>query len=346
MKWAGRILVGMVGLLGAARLLGASPADPALDRQSGSNLVGSAAARLRSQFPPEPIDTPPVPVAQSPVMFFRDLLAMSATQQQRALTNRSPENQKIILAKLREYAAMDPDLRAQRLQATELRWYLQPLLVSPATNRDEQLATVPVSIRKSVGDRLREWDKLPPEVQKDLLANKEFLIYLTETAGLTKAQRHKVLEGVTPKRREILQAGIEQWSRMRTLQRQKLLGRFEQFFNLTVEEKQRALQVLSGPERRQIEKTLENYSNLPPEQRAECTRAIEKYTSLSLEERQQFLKNAERWKELSPAQRETWREIVNRMPLNSPPPLPPDLPPLPPPPTASPRTEPMVTNGN
>jgi Protein of unknown function (DUF3106) len=346
MNWAGRIGFSIAVLAGAGRLLCAAPADQARSAHETATSWTLASDRTRVPLPPEPFEVPPVPVAQSPVMFFRELLAMSAAERRQALTNRAPENQKVIMAKVREYAAMDPDRREERLQATEMRWYLQPLLTGPATNRAEQLASIPVRSRQFVADRLREWDKLPPDVQKDLLANKDFLIYLTETVGLTSEQRRKVLDGMTPVRRQKLQAGIEQWSRMPEYERRKIVSRFNQFFDLTPEEKQRALQTLSGPERRQIEKTLKTFENLPPDQRARCARAIEKYTSLSLAERQQFLKNADRWKTLTPNQRQAWRDLVNVMPPVTPPPLPPDFPPLPPSHAPSRRVPGLVTNGN
>jgi hypothetical protein len=292
------------------------------------------------------VETPPLPVAQSPVMFFRELLAMNAVERKQALTNRPPENQKVILAKLREYAAMDPDRREERLQATEMRWYLEPLLTSPATNRAEELASIPVRNRKFVEDRLQEWDKLAPGLQKGLLANKDTLIYLTETAGLTGEQRRKILDGMSPARRQKLQAGMTQWSRLHTYERRKLVSRFNQFFDLTKEEKEKALRTLSGPERQQIEKTLQTFGNLPPDQRSRCVHAIEQYTSLSLEERQQFLKNAERWKLLTPRERQQWRDLVNVLPPVTLPPLPPDFPPLPPDHTPPRRAVPLVTNGN
>jgi len=346
MKWVGRIGFGVAALLVAGQMLCASAADPAPANQSGSNSVGSVSARLRVQLPPDPSDTPPVPVAQSPVVFFRDLLAMNAVERKQALTNRPPESQKLILAKVREYAAMDPDRCEERLQATEMRWYLQPLLTSPATNRAEQLASIPVRNRKFVEDHLREWDKLPSGAQKSLLANKDTLIYLTETAGLNSEQRRKILDGMTPARRQKLQAGMEQWSRIPTYERRKLMSRFNHFFDLTKEEKEKALRTLSGPERQQIEKTLQTFGNLPPDQRARCVRAIEKYTSLSLEERQQFLKNAERWKLLTPRERQQWRDLVNAMPPVSLPPLPPDFPPMPPSGVSPRRPAALVTNGN
>lgn len=288
-----------------------------------------------------PAVLPPIPPTKSPVAFFRELMAMNLAERKQALTNRSPENQKLILAKVREYLAMDPDRREERLQVTELRWYLLPLMIAPATNRPAQLASVPPRIRQFVEDRLREWDKLTPDVQKDLLGNEATLRYFTEIEGLTDEQRRKILEGMSPARRQKLQEGIEQWSRMPEDQRRKMISRFNQFFDLTTQDKDKALRTLSGPERRQIEKTLKTFGSLPPDQRVKCVRAIEKYTSLSLEERQQFLKNAEHWKLLTPSQRQAWRDLVNKLP----PPMPPDFPPMPTSPRPPRPTPTVATNG-
>ena len=56
-------------------------------------------------------------------------------------------------------------------------------------------------------DRLREWDKLPPDVQKDLLANEDTIRYLTEIEGRTDKQRRQTLEAISPARRAILETG-------------------------------------------------------------------------------------------------------------------------------------------
>ena len=68
---------------------------------------------------------------------------MNAAERKQALTNRSPEGQKLILAKVREYESLPPDERELRLRVTELRWYLLPLMTAPATNRPAQLAMIP-----------------------------------------------------------------------------------------------------------------------------------------------------------------------------------------------------------
>jgi hypothetical protein len=341
MSWAGRTGYRVAASLGAGLLLCAS-VDAVAAAAPASNAVapGSPTPRIPVSIQP-PTPLPPVPAARSPVAFFRELLAMNPAERKQALTNRPPENQKVILAKVREYAAMDPDRRAERLQVTELRWYLLPLLTSPATNRAAQVAAIPARSRKFVEDRLQEWDNLPPDAQRELLANEATIHYFTEIEGLTAEQRRKILDAMSPARRQKLQAGIEQWNRMPDERRQTMIKRFNQFFDLTAADKEKVLRTVSGPERRQIDKTLKTFENLPPEQRAKCVRAIEKYVQLSLEDRQQFWKNAERWQLLTPSQRQAWREVVDKLP----PPMPLEIPPVPSS-RPTPRPKPaLATNG-
>ncbi|HTV76036.1 MAG TPA: hypothetical protein VMD57_03480, partial [Candidatus Baltobacteraceae bacterium] len=66
--------------------------------------------------------------ARSPVEFFRQLLAMTPDERDNCLKIHPPEIRERILAKVAEYEALDPDERELRLRATELRWYLMPLL--------------------------------------------------------------------------------------------------------------------------------------------------------------------------------------------------------------------------
>ena len=79
---------------------------------------------------------------------------MTPEQRKQAVANRPPETQKQILAKVREYLSLKPEDREARLQATELRWYLFPILHTPATNRPAQLAFIPADLRKLAEDRL------------------------------------------------------------------------------------------------------------------------------------------------------------------------------------------------
>ena len=343
MSLPGRNMFRAVVLLCASHLLTVSLLAQAATNQPGSVPADPTSAHPLVSGPPAPPNPmPPLPFARSPIGFFRELLAMNAAERKQALTNRSPETQRQILAKVHEYESLPPDERELRLEVTELRWYLRPLMTAPATNRPAQLDLIPETYRKLVEDRLREWDKLPPEVQKELLANAETILYITEIEGRTPEQRRQALEAIPPPSRKTLEQGLGKWESMSEDQRRRMLSRFKGFFELTAQEKQRAFNTLSEPERRQIEKTLQTFGSLPPKQRDQCIRSFEKFAGLSLAERQQFLKSAERWEAMSPAERQTWRNLVQRMP----PPLPSRFPPLPPsvrpPVPGSPRPPPPV----
>jgi hypothetical protein len=334
------------GFFLAALLCGGQLWPSALPAQAASNDLALTLSNLPIAHQPatEPLPPgliPPLPPTKPPITFFRELLAMSAAERKQALTNRSPESQERILAKVREYRLLKPDERELRLQVTELQYYLLPLMTAPVTNRASRLADIPFSQRNLVEDRLREWDKLAPAEQKRLSENQATVRYLTEIESLTPEQRRKMLNDIPPARRAILEKGIARWDAMSAEQRQLMLERFNQFFELTPAEKEKALKTLSAPERNQIEKTLKAFESLQPAQRAAAIRALGKFTSLSLTERHQFLKNVELWQAMTPTERLAWRDLVRTIP----PPLPTLLPPLPP---AMPRPRPapaIVTNG-
>jgi hypothetical protein len=343
MNLPGREILRLAVVLGASQLMSVSLLAQMASNLSVVTASNSTGPRVLLAKPPtarEP--APPLPLARSPISFFRELLAKNPAERVQALTNRTPELQAQILAKVREYESLKPEDRELRLRVTELRWFLWPLMTAPVTNRAAMLAIIPEHDRELVEDRLREWDKVPADVQKELLGIEPTLRYFAEVEGRSDAQRQQILRSISPERRKMLEKGIQQWDAMSEDQRDNTLHRFNQFFELTAVEKEKTLKTLSEPERRQIEKTLQTFGNLRPEQRARCIISFAKFTSLSLEERQQFLKNAERWKLMSPSERQAWRQLVSRLP----PPLPPTrLPPLPPEPRSRPART-VVTNGN
>ena len=275
---------------------------------------------------------PSMPAVKSPVDFFRELLAMPLDERKKSLADRPPEIQKRILAKVREYESLKPDDRELRLRATELRWYLFPLMNMPETNRAVQLAFIPADMRPLVEDRLEQWNKLSPDAQREFLENDQAMQYFTQLESSTGEQRQKILADISPVRRERLEAGIARLRAMPEDQRNKISGRFSQFFDLTPKEKEETLGMLPEAERQQMEKTMRAFEKLTPEKRARCVRAFQKFTGMSLAERQQFLVNAERWRLMSPAERQAWRDLVSKMPIwpPMPPGFPSTLPPLPP----------------
>ena len=274
---------------------------------AAATVVFTATAQLPEPVPVKRISIatnllPPMPTLQSPVNFFRQLLAMSPAERNNSLTNRSPETRARILAKVHEYQSLGPDERELRLRATELRWCLTPLLRAPPADREARLAQVPPDLRELAKTRLAQWNLLPPPVQQEFLENDKVL--------------HSFVHGETTNRPV---ANPEQ---------QKIADQFNQFFELTPAEKQTTLATLSEAERAQMEKTLQSFGKLPLQQRAVCVRNYAKFAGMSGTERTEFLKNAESWSKMSPKERQTWRDLVAHVPMWPPTPAP-AMPPMP-----------------
>lgn len=303
-----------------------------------SPAVPSAVVASNSSRALQPPPTPPL--GKCPVELFRQLLAMAPEQRLQAVAARPEPSQKLLLAKIQEYESLSPQARELRLKATELRWYLLPLLSASATNRASQLAVIPPETRKLVADRLKAWDRLSPAERQRLL--NPAADYLAKEAVRTLMP--PPLPPLPPDRKLLLEAGVQQWRELSERQRDALTNRFVTFFEFTPQEKAKILSVLPETERQQIQATLDKFQNLGPMERAVCIRNFQRFAGLSVVERDQFLKNAEHWKLMSPAERATWTDLVNK--FETVPPLPPGFnsPHLPPMPGGT-ATEPSNTEG-
>src|SRR5580658_9062947 len=148
-------------------------------------FIGSAVAWgatnliLHAKSLPIPVAIMPTLSSPSPMLYFRNLLAMTPQQRENFLATKSPEVRARILAKVNEYAALNPNERELRLRATELRWYLMPLLRATPDDRDAMLAHVPDNIRDLVKSRLMQWEILPPSLQQEFLDNEHILGYFS-----------------------------------------------------------------------------------------------------------------------------------------------------------------------
>ena len=246
---------------------------------------------------------------------FRELLAMTPDQRREAISIRPPDVQKRILEKLDEYQILPIELRELRLRETELRWYLRPLMDEPPTNRAEALARIPAELRAQVEDRLQMWDLLPPDLQQQFKDNDLIADYFAQAPFATPQQLEDLKLTIPPERRAALEKGLEKWKGMSEQQRQAALAGFNRFFELTPEQKDQALGLVSDEERSQMEQTLASYAHLTPEQRKQCIDSFEKFARMGVAERDQFLKNAARWREMTPEERQKWRQLVDVAPI-------------------------------
>jgi hypothetical protein len=281
--------------------------------------TGPAVAEKENR-PPLP---PPVP---SPVAIFRELLAQTPAQRISSLGSRPPEARQRLLAKVLEYQRMTPEEREFRLRATELRWYLTPLLSLPATNRAARLAQVPADLRPLVEQRLLQWSVLPPPLRDQVLEEDRNLQLYLRLAGSSAEQQRLILERLPAVQRAAAEAGFARWQGLTVKQREDAMVRVNRFFELQPAEKRQVLARLSDTERRQMERSLQAFERLPREMRARCLEAFPKFASLSPEQRAGFLASAERWQAMTPSERELFRRLVQQAPVL--PPLPRTTPPV------------------
>ena len=263
---------------------------------------------------------PPMP---KPVSYFRQLLALSPAQLDAALAGIAEPARKKLRAKLQEYTALPPEQREGRLRATELTWYLAPLLRTPPTNRVGQLAIIPEECRPTVEEILKRWDALTPEFQKQLRDHG----WTIPDFPPGQFGSRSPTPPLPPPLRDRLNNQLASWSARSPEQRRRMCDRFKRYFDLPQGEKVKTLSALSEVERREMEDTLQAFEKLTPEQRNVCLASFRQFANMTPDEQAQFLRNAEQWKEMSPEDRRTWRTLVTKLP-----PLPPGLggPPKPP----------------
>jgi hypothetical protein len=294
------------------------------------SLLAVTAAWAQSA-PPHPgksrrPDGPPHPAAQSPVEYFRELLALPPAGRDKALAEKTGWRRRTLEVKLQEYDELSPSERELRLRATELRWYLLPLMQLSPAEREWLLDQVPDGHRPLIEQRLVAWDLLPPPLQQELLENQRTIEYFTRLESSTPDQRQRIIESWSADYRQRMEAELERWRSRPAEQRQRMLGSFHQFFELNDREHERILATLPQSERELTARMVAELEKLPTEQRHRCMESFRKFSNMSPGERTQFLHNAEQWRSMSPEEQESWRHLVSRLP-----PLPPGVvPPLPP----------------
>jgi hypothetical protein len=287
-------------------------------------LAGTAMTAPADDTASDPL-LPPVP--QSPVAQFRLWLDLSESDRSQALSDKPEPMRTILMAKLAEYDVMDPTRRDLRLRATELQYYLRPLLRLSATERAASLKHVPSEFRPLIDDRLSQWDAIDAETREELTQNAWAIRYFVRLEASTEAEQAALRGELPPERRAQFETELARWKSLPANQRHEITRAFHRFFELPTEEQQRALENLPESERRQIEATLRAFGQLAPAQRQVCLDSFRKFAGFTPNERADFLRNVDRWKEMSPEDRATWRRLVTQLPPLPQPPLP--LPPSP-----------------
>lgn len=303
--------------------------------ECGVFIICLAGCLLRAQ-PVEEAETglpqmPPAPGQQgspkkSPVEhldYFRALLNLSPAERAKTLAPKPEQERQRLLAKLEEYDRLPESEQKRRLETTEIYLYLRDLMSSPPRYRAEKLAALPAEYRSLIQQRLRHWDLLPQDLQKEVLENTWMMQFIIRFESSSIDQQRRQLQQYPEQDRKILEGRIQKWRQLPLERRQRMYQHFQTFFELPPQERQRTLEALSKAERQQMERVVQSFDQLLPEQRQKSIESLRRFTNLSGDERLQFLRNAERWQAMSPREKETWRNLIDQMPPPGSPPLPP-----------------------
>jgi hypothetical protein len=305
----------MVGIVSAndAAAQSAGPARPAA--RPAPPLVGKAT------FPNSKADS------RNPIDYFRELLAMNAEEREAALAEKSARDRDMLTARLKEYEALSPADRELRLRLSQLRFYLVPLMTKTPCERMAGLNAVPAEDRRLIEERLRRWDALSPELQREVLENEWMLHTVLRFEANTPAEQKAYLESLPQHVRAKMERRLSDWNALPADRRQRMLANFKGFFELNEREKAKLLSKLPATERVSTQRALQAFEKLPPDQRATCMKSLQKLMSWTPQQQAEWFKKADEWAKLSPAEQDAIRKLVTQMP-----PLPPglDKPPLPP----------------
>src|SRR5262245_27944721 len=298
---------------------------------AGAVIVVAQVAPVVQQTPrtSQVVAVAPLSLSKSPAEDIRQLLRMNETERQRFLAAKTPEYRQSVELKLVEFQLLPPPERELRLTLIDLRWHLPDLMRLAPVDRPARLALLPKADRSLIEDRLKQWDKLSPVEQEELLTNQMTISYFLRLTNSTPAQRTAFLQNFTEAQKNQIETNLSQLDALPEDTRQKMLSRFQSYFELNEKEKAKVLAVLPDTQRQQTAKTLERFRTLPKGEREASLVGFRKFMRLSPNEQGRFLQTAARWQAMPPSDRQAWREVVNKMPDM--PPLPPGLlPPLPP----------------
>lgn len=274
-----------------------------------------------------PLPPPPVPPARkAPTDLFRELLAASPSAREAMLTNRTPAARNLIESKLREFEVLPPDQRELRLRVAELQFYLSPLLRAAPEGRARLLGAAPVEVRPLLEERLRAWDALPADRQRDLLESEQMFSRFVRLQGADPAALAltNALRTVPHERRAEVEAQFVRWRELTPEERSRRTTEFQRFFELRPGEQQKVLKMISVVERVQMERTLQQFHQLPADQRERAVRGFRQFVEMSPSEREEFLQSAAKWQAMTPAERDAWRRVVERVTNPLPLPIPPE----------------------
>ncbi len=224
---------------------------------------------------------------------------------------------------------MSKEDREAALQGLRVWYYLREMVKYPAEIRSIALTMIPGADRELVEIRLKRWDKLPPDLQTEVMEHERMFRYVLQLDGLNRAQQEALAHDLPESLREKWDDRLEKWHHLTLERRQQIYGQFQKMFNLSPRERNKVLETLSEQDRTQAERSLLIFQALEKLPLAEQKACIDAFLSFiesppNSNQRNQRLEELSRWRAYPADVKASWNSVFKFVP-----PLPGQQPPLP-----------------
>jgi hypothetical protein len=174
---------------------------------------------------------------------------------------------------------------------------------------------IPEAERRPVEVRLRRWDLLDSDLQKQVLEYERTIRYVVQLEGLSREEQKEVAATLPQSLRKTWDEKLGEWHALSPERRQTIYGKFQKFFELSPAERARVLETLSQKDRKEAERSLQvvqELEKLPPEEQAACLESFKNFAETPPKSDQLYLrlKAVQRWKEMSSKERDVWKKLM------------------------------------
>ncbi len=283
----------------------------------------TATAQARTERPTvsQPAIAPVMRVKEKLDQFDR-LLTGAGEDRDTILASKTDQQRKFLRTELSRLESMTPAVREVALISMRSRYYLLELVKLRPEVRQSAVDAIPEKDRQLVVEKLQRWDRLPQELQQEVLQNERTVRYVLQLDGLTSAERKKVLPTLPESLRKSWEDKLTEWKALSPERRQRISSQAVRFFELSTKERAKVLENLPEQQRRQAEESIKAFDKLPTAERAACLESVPKVFEMPEQSRDQFIDTLERWKRLSVKDRQMWKNVTTVLPPAGLPPLP------------------------
>jgi hypothetical protein len=251
----------------------------------------------------------------SPVEKFRLLLEASSSELKAELDAYPEETRSKISVKIAEYRKLSVENRRQKLTATELRWYLPPLLNVDQDTRDFHLKKLEPGLAEVIHQRLMTWDSLPEDLKSSSSKSSLIIGHLSKAPSLNPPLPTPSASGTVASAPKLPKVpGTSVSVNAAAPVSQERLQRLKAYFEMNQEAKNATLKDASLMSDSIFMSRLNWLETMPDQLRERVLSHLIRFQELSAEEKKDFGRSIKTWNRLPQPEKEALRNLVKKTP--------------------------------